>query len=178
MYVHFAPPFSILPCTARQLRVDANTSVKTNFQDAARKIADECTCMRVRQTSRTLSRIYDENLRRAGLQISQLTALVAVARFGEAGAGMGKMAQVLGMDRTTLTRNLLPLEKAGLLRVARDPADARARIVLLTKPGQRAIEKAFPLWEKSQKRVRDLVGVRQARDLHHRLARLLAVVRT
>ena len=111
--------------------------------------------MRVRQTSRTLSRIYDENLRRAGLQISQLTALVAVARFGEAGAGMGKIAQVLGMDRTTLTRNLLPLEKAGLLRVARDPADARARIVLLTKPGQRAIEKAFPLWEMSQKRVRD-----------------------
>src|SRR5205823_4682173 len=82
--------------------------------------------MRVRQTSRTLSRIYDENLRRAGLQISQLTVLVAVARFGEAGAGMGKMAQVLGMDRTTLTPNPLPLEKAGLLRVARHPADARA----------------------------------------------------
>jgi len=150
--------------------------VKANFQEAARKIARECTCMRVRQASRTLSRIYDDNLRRLGLQISQLTVLVAVARFGEGGAGPGRMAQALGMDRTTLTRNLLPLEKAGLLRVARDPADARARIVLLTQPGERAIEKAFPLWAKSQKRLRDLVGPRKAHDLHDRLAQLLAVV--
>jgi len=150
--------------------------VKANFQEAARKIAYECTCMRVRQASRTLSRIYDDNLRRVGLQISQLTVLVAVAKSGEGGAGPGRMAQALGMDRTTLTRNLLPLEKAGLLRVARDPADARARIVLLTKPGERAIEKAFPLWEKSQKRLRNLVGARKAHDLHDRLALLLAVV--
>jgi DNA-binding MarR family transcriptional regulator len=150
--------------------------VKANFQEAARKIAHECTCMRVRQASRTLSRIYDDNLRRVGLQISQLTVLVAVARFGEGGAGPGRMAQALGMDRTTLTRNLLPLEKAGLLRVARDPADGRARIVLLTKPGERAIEKAFPLWETSQKRLHDLVGPRKAHDLHDRLAQLLALV--
>jgi DNA-binding MarR family transcriptional regulator len=150
--------------------------VKANFQEAAGKIAHECTCMRVRQASRTLSRFYDDNLRRVGLQISQLTVLVAVARFGEGGAGLGRIAQALGMDRTTLTRNLLPLEKAGLLRVARDPADARARIVLLTKPGERAIEKAFPLWEKSQKRLRDLVGPRKAHDLRDRLAQLLAVV--
>jgi DNA-binding MarR family transcriptional regulator len=162
-------------CAAR-LDVDANAVVKTHFQEAARKIALECTCMRVRQVSRTVSRIYDENLRRAGLHISQVTVLVAVARFGEGGTGIGRLAQVLGMDRTTLTRNLLPLEKAGLLRVARDPTDARARIVLLTKAGERAIEEAFPLWEKSQKRLRDLVGKRQAHDLHERLARLLAAV--
>jgi DNA-binding MarR family transcriptional regulator len=62
--------------------------------------------------------------------------------------------------------------------VARDPADARAKIVLLTKAGERAIEKAFPLWQKSEERVRDLLGATQALDLHHRLARLLAVVRT
>jgi DNA-binding MarR family transcriptional regulator len=71
---------------------------------------------------------------------------------------IGQMADVLGMERTTLTRNLRPLEKEGLLRVARDPADARARIVFLTRPGERAIEKAFPLWERSQKRLRNLLG--------------------
>jgi DNA-binding MarR family transcriptional regulator len=150
--------------------------VKANFQEAAREIAGECTCMRVRQASRALSRIYDDNLRGVGLQNSQLTVLVAVVRFGEGGAGLGRLAQALGMDRTTLTRNLPPLEKAGLLRVARDPDDGRARIVLLTKPGERAIERAFPLWEKSQKRLRDLVGPRKAHDLHDRLAHLLAVV--
>ncbi len=153
-------------------------TMKLDFKDAARVIASECTCMRVRKASRTFSRIYDENLRPTGLQISQLTVLVATATFGDAGASMGKMADILGMDRTTLTRNVRPLEKAGLLRVARDPADARARIVLLTRAGEQAIEEAFPLWEKSQKRVRSLIGAAQADDLRERLKRILAAVQT
>ena len=150
--------------------------MKVAFRDAAAAIASECTCMRVRQTSRALSRLYDENLRPTGLQVSQLTLLVATARFGDAGANIGKMADVLGMDRTTLTRNVRPLEKAGLLRVARDPADARARIVLLTRAGEQAIEEAFPLWEKSQKHVRSLLGATQVEKLRAHLTRTLAVV--
>jgi len=152
--------------------------MKMPFQDAARAIASECTCMRVRQTSRALSRLYDENLRPTGLQVSQLTLLVATARFGDAGASMGKMAEVLGMDRTTLTRGVRPLEKAGLLRVARDPVDARARIVLLTRAGEQAIEEAFPLWEKSQKQVRSLLGTTQVESLREHLARTFALVST
>jgi len=69
--------------------------MKVAFRDAAAAIASECTCMRVRQTSRALSRLYDENLRPTGLQVSQLTLLVATARFGDAGANMGEMADAL-----------------------------------------------------------------------------------
>jgi DNA-binding MarR family transcriptional regulator len=146
------------------------------FQDAARTIASECTCMRIRQMSRAISRIYNENLRPTGLQESQLTLLVATAALGDAGANMGKMADVLGMDRTTLTRNVRPLEKARLLRVARDPADARARVVLLTRAGEQAIEEAFPLWEKSQKHVRSLLGASHTQSLRELLTRTLALV--
>jgi DNA-binding MarR family transcriptional regulator len=151
--------------------------MKVSFRDAARAMESECICMRVRRTSRALSRLYDENLRPTGLQASQLTLLGAAAALGDAGgANMGKMADVLGMDRTTLTRNVRPLEKAGLLRVARDPADARARIVLLTRAGEQAIEEAFPLWEKSQKRVRSLLGASQVENLREHLTRTLALV--
>ena len=74
----------------------------------------------------TVGEVYDDALRPIGLQQSQLPVLVALAIFGEPGAPMNALAQALVMDRTTLTRNVRPLEKAGLLRVARSPADARA----------------------------------------------------
>jgi DNA-binding MarR family transcriptional regulator len=125
--------------------------------------------MSVRQASRRVSRLYDEALRPLGLQVSQLTVLVATAMAGEAGAKIGVMADVLGLERSTLTRNLRPLEKDGLLRVARDPADARARVVLLTRAGERMIEKALPLWEQSQKQLRGLLGKAQADELRKSL---------
>jgi DNA-binding MarR family transcriptional regulator len=140
-----------------------------DFRTAARKIATECTCMSVRQAARQVSRLYDEALRPVGLQSSQLTVLVATAMFGDEGARIGPMADALGMERTTLTRNLRPLEKAGWVRVARDPVDARARIVLLTRAGERAIEKALPLWEQSQKQLRALLGRGQADELRKNL---------
>jgi DNA-binding MarR family transcriptional regulator len=125
--------------------------------------------MSVRQASRRVSRLYDEALRPLGLQVSQLTVLVATAMAGEAGAKIGVMADVVGLERSTLTRNLRPLEKDGLLRVARDPADARARVVLLTRAGERMIEKALPLWEQSQKQLRGLLGKGQADELRKSL---------
>jgi DNA-binding MarR family transcriptional regulator len=146
------------------------------FGEAARTIAAQCTCRRVRQASRALTRLYDEALRPTGLQISQLTTLVGVAMRGDAGAGIGTLAEVLGMDRTTLTRNLGPLEKAGLLRVARAPQDARARIVFLTRSGERAIEASFPLWEKAQSRVRGLLGPSRLEDLQRRLVQAVSAI--
>jgi DNA-binding MarR family transcriptional regulator len=65
------------------------------------------------------------------------------------------------------------LEGAGLLRVARDPADARGRIVLLTAAGERAIEAAHPRWERSQKRVRALLGGKKTGELRATLSRAL-----
>ena len=125
---------------------------------AAHRIANECICTRVRAASRLFTKIYDAEMRSTGLQDSQVGVLVAIAHFGEAGASVGDLARVLMMDRTTLTRNLKPLEKAAYVRVARSPNDARARVIILTRAGERMIETALPLWEKAQKKVRDTLG--------------------
>ncbi|MEO5730817.1 MAG: MarR family winged helix-turn-helix transcriptional regulator [Byssovorax sp.] len=146
-----------------------------DFAHASRTIAAQCACVRVRRASRALTRLYDESLRPSGLQSSQLTMLAAVATCGEEGANIGALADGLVMDRTTLSRNLTPLEKAGLVRVARDPADARVRLVFLTRQGERAIEAAFPLWEQTQKHIREQLGAGNVDALREELGRVVAV---
>lgn len=103
-----------------------------NLDTTAKTVQAECLGTRVRQAARVLSRIYDDALRPAGLHASQFSMLVGAARFGDRGATIGALAEKLVMDRTTLTRNIAPLEKEGYLRVARSPTDARLKIVLLT----------------------------------------------
>lgn len=149
---------------------------RMDFAGAARIVAEQCSCLRSRRMSRVLTRLYDDALRPSGLRMSQVSVLVAIARFGERGATIGALADVLATERTTLTRNIVPLERAGLLRVARDPDDARARILMLTRPGERAIEAAFPLWELAQRRVRDAVGGGRLDDYNAQTSVLLAAV--
>ncbi|WP_437774458.1 MarR family winged helix-turn-helix transcriptional regulator [Sorangium sp. So ce1097] len=144
-----------------------------DFSSAARIIASQCALVRVRRASRALTRLYDDSLRPLGLQATQLTMLVAVATCGDQGVRLSALADGLVMDRTTLTRNLVPLEKAGLLRVARAPDDARVRLILLTRQGERAIEAAFPLWEQTQKHVRQQLGAGQADALREELGRVV-----
>ncbi len=146
-----------------------------NHVRAARKIAQECACSRIRQASRVLTKIYDTQIRVTGLQESQLSVLVAVAHFGDNGATMGDLARALVMDRTTLTRNLKPIEKAGLVRVARSPHDARARVVLLSRAGERTIEAALPLWEKAQKEFRAALGAQFVERLRADLGGVIAL---
>ncbi len=153
----------------------AYTRAVVDYSHAARVIASQCACVRVRRASRALTRLYDESLRAAGLHATQLTLLAAVATCGEQGAPMGALADGLVMDRTTLTRNLVPLEKAGLLRVARDPSDARARLIFLTRQGERAIEAAFPIWEQTQRHVREKLGAKEVDALREELGRLIAM---
>lgn len=142
---------------------------------AAKRIARECTCIQVRQASRVLTKLYDNELRDSGLQESQLSVLVAIAHFGESGASMGNLAEVLRMDRTTVSRNLGPLEKTGLVRVARSPDDARTRMVLLSRAGERAIVAALPMWERAQKKVRDAMGDALLAELAGNLERVAGV---
>jgi DNA-binding MarR family transcriptional regulator len=143
----------------------------TDFTMAARKIAKECPGLRARQASRMLTRVYDDALRPLGMQMPQLSVLVATAMFGENGANVGDLARALVMDRTTLSRNLGPLEKSGLLRVARSPRDARVRIVFLSPAGERTLVSALPLWEAAHARIRDVLGAKKMDALRDHLAK-------
>jgi DNA-binding MarR family transcriptional regulator len=145
-----------------------------DFTAAARKIARECPGLRARQASRMLTRVYDDALRPLGLQMPQLSLLVATAMFGENGASMGDLALALVMDRTTVSRNVGPLEKSGLLRVARSPRDARVRIVLLSPAGERALVAALPLWEAGHARIREVLGAKTTVAMREQLSGVVA----
>jgi DNA-binding MarR family transcriptional regulator len=129
-----------------------------DFSQLARQMAEECPALRVRQASRVLAKLYDDELAPFGLHSSQLPVLAAVALFGDSGATMSKLAQAVLMDRTTLTRSILPLERAGLLRVARSPEDARTKVVVITRAGERMIESIFPVWERVFTRIKKTLG--------------------
>jgi DNA-binding MarR family transcriptional regulator len=138
-------------------------------------MATECPGFRVRQASRVLAKLYDDELRPLGLQHSQLPILAALAVFGEQGAPMSALALALVLDPTTLSRSVRPLEKAGLARVARSPKDGRARILFLTAAGERTIKLVFPAWERVLKQVQRILGASALADLHARLDQVIAM---
>ena len=149
---------------------------RMNVTHLARRMATECPAMRARQASRALGKIFDEALRPLGLQVTQLPLLCAAAMAGETGAPIGALARGIVIDPTTLTRNLRPLEKAGLLRVARSPRDRRTRMIFLTRSGERMIERAFPAWERALEGARAAFGEKRIGEVHAQLGRIVATV--
>lgn len=147
-----------------------------NASQIARTMATECPAMRARQASRALGKIFDEALRPLGLQLSQLPLLCAAAMAGEAGASIGALARGIVIDPTTLTRNVRPLEKAGLLRVARSPQDKRTRMVFLTRSGERMIERTFPAWQRALEESKATFGERRIEEVRAQLGRIVAAV--
>ena len=139
-------------------------------------MAGECLCFSARRTSRALTRLYDDALRPLGIQASQLSVLNAIALVGEREAVMGLLSDALAMDRTTLSRNIRPLEKAGLVRIAPSPADARARMVRLTSKGERILAEALPLWKSANARVVAALGAESAAALRGQLDTAVAAV--
>ena len=135
---------------------------------AARTMTADCLCFRARRVARALTRMYDEALRPLGIQATQLTLLNAVAMTGEQGAAMGRLADVLAMDATTLSRNLRPLQRAGLVEIEPLPADRRVRLARLAPAGQRLVAEALPLWRQAHERVVAALGTEAAADLRSR----------
>lgn len=117
--------------------------------------AVECASASLRRASRTLNQVYAKSLAPSGLQPTQFTLLVASAVAGA--VPMTTLADALAMDRTTLSRNLGPLEKQGLVLIA-EGDDRRVRVVHLTRRGRAALTAALPLWKKAQQQVADAFG--------------------
>ncbi|HEX8394362.1 MAG TPA: MarR family winged helix-turn-helix transcriptional regulator [Longimicrobium sp.] len=145
-----------------------------DHQSAARTMTADCLCFRARRVSRALTRMYDDALRPLGIQATQLTLLNAVAMFGEQGATMARLAEILVMDATTLSRNLKPLETANLLFLTRLHTDRRVRIVLLTQEGERRVAAALPLWTEAHARIVAALGEEDALQLRDRFDRATA----
>jgi DNA-binding MarR family transcriptional regulator len=133
-----------------------------------------CPAMHLRQASRVLARVYDAAFRPLGLELSQLPVVATVAARGDAGISVGELARALVMDRTTVTRAIRPLEKAGFLRVARSLEDARSKIVVTTRAGERVVRASYPIWERTTRRIREMLGASRVDALNVELAKLIA----
>ena len=125
-------------------------------------VAGECTGFGVRKAARALSRIYDEAMAPAGLRGTQFNLLVALSLAPE--APVAKVAEELGLDRTTLTRNLGPLERDGLVESVPDD-DRRVRRLRLTERGHDVLADALPRWERAQREVVAALGKTRWREL-------------
>lgn len=113
-------------------------------------VRDTCLCMHARRAARALARRYDEALRPAGITSGQFSILMTLNRPGT--AGMAELASFLALDRTTLTANLKPLERRGLLTVS-PGKDRRSRMLRLTDDGRAALVAALPRWESMQREI-------------------------
>lgn len=110
-------------------------------------VRDHCLCLHVQRAARTLARRFDEALRPVGLTNGQFSLMMALNR--PVPASFGPLAELLAMDRTTLTAALKPLERRGLINIAVDPADRRGRLLTLTPDGLALLASAVPIWQET-----------------------------
>lgn len=111
-------------------------------------IGNECVCLGVRKAARLVARRYDGAFRSLGMTSGQFSILAALLR--ETAVPLGSLADLLGMDRTTLTRNLRPLEQGRLVETAHAEHDRRIRGLQLTDAGRALLDRAIPLWRAVQ----------------------------
>jgi DNA-binding MarR family transcriptional regulator len=131
-----------------------------------------CTCSRIRKAARRVTQIYDQFLQPTGLTITQFGLLAQLKR--QDGITIGALAERMIMDPTTLTRNLRPIERDGLVKQVADPEDRRARLLHLTARGRAAFEKARPAWAKAQRHMETTLGEGDVEVINAVLDRSLA----
>jgi DNA-binding MarR family transcriptional regulator len=170
----------IVPCLAgaRSLALDHNTAY-TDIKAAAEKqrgVVMEndlqkivgCTCLRMRRATRRVTQLYDHALEPAGLTVNQfgLLGYLYGTSLARAKPSIGTIAEWLGMDPTTLNRNLKPLLAKGLVKNVSDPADGRVRVVQITDKGACTLREALPRWRNAQADVEKAIGAESVAGLN------------
>lgn len=135
-----------------------------------------CHCQAIRQAARRVSALYDAAMAPVGLRVSQYGILVRLQGGGP--RGIQALAAELVMDRTTLGRNIRPLERDGLLSAIPDPADRRGRLLAITPAGADLVARAAPAWRAAQAAYEAQIGQEAAAGLHEALADVVAALNT
>lgn len=117
-----------------------------------------CACFNFRKAARAVTQLYDSILQPSGLRSTQFVLLVAIQ--ADETVRLPDLARMLNVDRSTLTRNLQPLLRSGLVRTT-TPRHARANNVRLTAKGRRLLERTLPLWKEAQGRFEAKFGIRR-----------------
>jgi len=132
-------------------------------QTAAPTAAELCHCSAVRQAGRWMTQLYDSHLAPCGLRSSQFAVLARLKELGS--ASVAELAEALVMDRTTVTRNVTPLQRDGLVQVDMHVSDGRRKAIVLTAQGRERLAAARPHWRRAQAEFEAHFGAQKAAQM-------------
>lgn len=133
---------------------------------------EDCNCLAARSAARHITQFYDQLLAPIGLRTTQFSILATLK--GKGPLTVNGLAKDMVMDRTTLGRNILPLERDGLIRIQPAANDRRAKDVSLTTAGEKCLQAAMKGWSKAQAQFENTFGPRRAADLRSMLRAVVA----
>lgn len=136
------------------------------------KTHELCACSNLRKAARAVTQFFDVHLAPSGLRSTQLGILATLHHLGP--RNLSELADSLVMDRTTLTRNLRPLQRRGLIELVSGD-DRRTRRVALTPEGSTAMSEAYPLWCEAQREIAGRLGVDRWKDISASLDEIIAL---
>ncbi len=122
-----------------------------------------CTCLAVRQAARHISQFYDRHLAPVGLKTTQFSILAKLKSRGP--LTINSLANIMGMDRTTLGRNILPLERDGLVAAVQETSDRRRKTMALTEAGLKRFDEAWVCWSRAQQGFDAAFGLKEDAEL-------------
>jgi DNA-binding MarR family transcriptional regulator len=134
--------------------------------------AEDCNCFAVRSAARHVSQFYDQFLAPIGLRTTQFSILAKLKRRGP--LTINALAEEMVMDRTTLGRNVLPLERDGLIQVEPLPSDRRAKQLRLTNAGEKRLQAGIKAWANAQSQFEAAFGTKRAGELRAMLRAVVA----
>jgi DNA-binding MarR family transcriptional regulator len=134
--------------------------------------SEDCNCFAVRSAARHVTQFYDQFLAPIGLRTTQYSILARLKRLGP--QSINTLAESMVMDRTTLGRNILPLERDGLIRIEPAASDRRVRELRLTKAGEKRLQAAIEAWSQAQARFETSFGTKRAAELRAMLRAVVA----
>jgi DNA-binding MarR family transcriptional regulator len=144
--------------------MSATASPRPSFQD--------CNCLAIRQAARHVSQFYNQLFQPVGLRATQFAILSRLNREGP--MTINALAAALVMDRTTLGRNILPLQRDGLIEVVASPVDRRRRELRLSEAGAEKYRQASERWAVAQTRFDEVYGGDRAATLRGLLREVVA----
>ena len=149
-----------------------NVKKAKKLDQAALEECLQCACLSFRAASRVVTQLFDEYLVPVGLLSTQLPVLLLLC-LNESLA-VSRLANLLVMDRTTLTKNLKPLRARGLVKVISGP-DKRKTLLAITPEGQALMARAYPYWRQAQARIVEGLGPAQWDVVRGKLSEVVKV---
>jgi DNA-binding MarR family transcriptional regulator len=124
---------------------------------------EECNCLAVRQAARHITQFYDQLLTPSGLRTTQFSILAKLRRLGP--MTINALAAEMVMDRTTLGRNILPLERDGLISVEQGSRDRRSKVLRVTEAGEARFRAGMKGWVQAQREFEKAFGAKRTADM-------------